>query len=124
MVIEVLVSILIFSVGVMALIGLQARMTSAQTSAKMRADAAYLASEVVGVMWGDIRNIAQFNGVACDSHPRCLDWKNKVSDSLPAGTGNVAIDTTTNKVTVSVTWTQNNTEQHTYSTSTFITSAE
>ncbi len=124
MLIEVLVSILIFSVGVMALIGLQARMTEAQTSAKIRADAAYLTSEIVGVMWGDIKNLSQFNGVACDNHPRCKDWKTKVSETMPAGTGSIAINATTNLVTISVTWKQHNTEQHSYSTSTFISSAE
>lgn len=73
MLIEVLVSILIFSIGVLALVGLQARMTAAQSDAKYRADASYLANEVVGTMWGDLSHVANYNGTACTSNTRCSD---------------------------------------------------
>jgi type IV pilus assembly protein PilV len=49
--IEVLVALLIFMLGVLGLVGLQASMTRAQTDSKVRADAAYLASELNGRMW-------------------------------------------------------------------------
>ena len=60
--IEVLVSAVIFAIGVLALIGLQGRMNKAQAEARDRADAAYLASELQARMWGDLRNLAEYNG--------------------------------------------------------------
>lgn len=122
--IEVLVSILIFSVGVLALIGLQAKMTTAQTSAKFRADAGYLANEVVGIMWGDVSNLTRYNGVACASYARCDDWQDKVAASLPGGAGAVAINATTRVITVTVSWTQASEGQHTFTTTTNIAAAE
>ena len=48
--IEALVGLLIFSFGVLGLIGLQATMSKAQTGAKFRADASNLTAELLGVM--------------------------------------------------------------------------
>mgnify|MGYP000471049646 CR=1 FL=1 len=51
--IEALVGILIFTTGILGVVGLQAAMTRAQGSAKARADAAILSSELIGLMWAD-----------------------------------------------------------------------
>ncbi len=123
MLIEVLVSILIFSIGVLALVGLQARMTASQSDAKYRADAGYLANEVVGMMWSDLAHVANYNGTACTSNTRCSDWQSKVSNTLPNGTGAIVIDATTQMVTITVTWQHGSDGQHTYSTRTRLSSA-
>jgi type IV pilus assembly protein PilV len=115
MLIEVLVSFLIFSVGVLALVGLQARMGRAQTAAKARADASYLANELVGVMWSDMSHLSSYS--ACASYARCLDWQNKVAASLPAGTGTVvSVDAATGAVSIQIQWRQGSDDTHTYTT--------
>jgi len=123
MLIEVLVSILIFSVGVLALVGLQARMTEAQSESKYRADASYLASEVVGLMWSDVANINQYNGLSCAGHPRCNDWLDKVTATLPNASGAITIDATTQMVTITVTWQRAGDSQRSFSTRTRISAA-
>ena len=123
MLIEVLVSILIFSIGVLALVGLQARMTAAQSDAKYRADASYLANEVVGTMWGDLSHVANYNGTACTSNTRCSDWQSKVSNTLPNGVGSIVVDATTQMVTITVTWQHGSDDQHSYTTRTRLSAA-
>lgn len=49
--IEVLVSVLIFSVGLLGIVGMQAAAAKASTNAKYRSDAALLANEIIGKMW-------------------------------------------------------------------------
>lgn len=119
--IEVLVAMLIFMLGVLGLIGLQSSMTRAQTESKVRADAAYLASELTGRMWADLNNLAGYNGSGCASQARCQEWRNKVASSLPSGGGSVAYDTGTGNVTITVTWTMPNGDSHKYVTSTTVT---
>lgn len=120
---EVLISILIFSIGVLALVGLQARMTSAQSESKYRADASYLANEVVGLMWSDLANRANYNALSCASHPRCNDWLEKVSSTLPNGNGAISIDATSQEVTITVTWEHGGEGQRTFTTRTRLNEA-
>ncbi len=114
MLIEVLVSFLIFSVGVLALVGLQARMGRAQTAAKARADASYLANELVGVMWSDMKNLSSYSD--CAKYARCLDWQNKVAQSLPAATTTVTVTASTGEVSIRIQWRQGSDDTHTYAT--------
>jgi len=127
MLIEVLVSILIFSIGVLALVGLQAKMTRAQTASKVRADAAFLADELVGVMWSDLKNVAlgQYDQNTCANYPRCQDWQAKVSQSLPSGNGSVQkVGTSAGAVQITITWKQGSDDTHTFSTTTNVMSSK
>lgn len=118
--IEALMAILIFSVGVLGLVGLQASMTRAQTAAKFRSDAANLASEAIGLMWVDKGNLARYASATCDGHRPCLDWKNKVASALPGGTTLVTTNVSDGAVSVTLTWTVPNEGSHSYATSTAI----
>lgn len=120
---EVLVSILIFSVGVLALVGLQARMTEAQSESKYRADASYLANEAVGLMWSDMANRSNYNGLTCASHARCNDWLEKVGSTLPNGSGSIVIDAATQMVTVTVNWEHGGAGSRSFSTRTRLSDA-
>jgi type IV pilus assembly protein PilV len=51
MLIEVLIAILIFSVGILGIVGLQASAVNASSDAKYRSEAALLANELIGKMW-------------------------------------------------------------------------
>lgn len=121
--IEVLVALLVFMLGVLGLVGLQGSLTRAQTESKFRADAAYLASEAIGRMWSDLTNVASYDGGGCASVARCKEWQDKVSTALPRGSGAVALDAASGDATVTVSWTSPDGETHRYITSTTVTKA-
>lgn len=82
--IEALVGIMIFSIGVLGLVGLQAAMVKAQTQANFRAEAAQLAQDLVGRMWLDTDNLDAYHDAgACAGVALCKDWLARVSSRLP-----------------------------------------
>jgi len=104
MLLEVLIGVLLFSFGVLGLVGLQAAMSRAATVSKIRVEASYLATELVGVMWGDINNLASYKTANCSGNTRCKEWSDKVARVLPSGVGSVEV-TGVNDVTITITWT-------------------
>ncbi len=56
--VEVLVAVLLFSIGILAVVGMQAFSVRAVTDAKYRADASFLANQAIGRLWGDPTNLA------------------------------------------------------------------
>jgi type IV pilus assembly protein PilV len=121
--IEVLVALLIFMLGVLGLVGLQTSMTRAQTEAKVRADAVNLANDLIGRMWTDLNNLSAYNASGCASQTRCREWQDKVAAALPVGQGAVAFDATSGNVTVTISWTTPSGESHKYVTSTTVSKA-
>lgn len=117
---EVLIALLIFMLGILGMVGMQATMARAQTDSKARADAAYLATELIGRMWGDLTNMASYNGSGCASQTRCKEWQDKVGQTLPRGTGAVTVASGTGDVQVTIGWTMPNGETRQYVTSTTI----
>jgi type IV pilus assembly protein PilV len=118
--IEALVGILLFCIAILGLVGLQAAMTRAQSDAKYRADAAYLANEVVGAIWTDKANIGNYAtapGAVCTS-VRCATWVNKVTSALPAGAATIAVTPATGAIDLTVTWAPPNQGTHNYVVST------
>ena len=111
MLLEALIGILIFSVGILALIGMQATAMRATIDAKYRSEASFLANEVLGQMWvSDKANLAAFATspgapATCPGAPVC-PWITRVGQLLPNANGANApeIAVATNEVTVTVTW--------------------
>lgn len=94
---EALIAILIFSLGVLALVGLQASMLQNTSSAKYRADASYLAQQKIGFMWADPANAG--SQVAANEN---------MSAILPSGLRTVsqtATQAAAGQFTVTVGWT-------------------
>jgi len=120
---EILVALLIFMVGVLGLVGLETAMTRAQTETKLRADAAALANELIGRMWTDLDNLNAYNGAACASQVRCAEWVSKVAQALPGGNGTVAFDAATGNVAVVIDWTLPGGQAHRYETHTTVAKA-
>ena len=58
---EALVGILIFSIGILALMGLQAQSIRNTVEAKYRNEAAYLANQIIGQMWVDRANLSTYD---------------------------------------------------------------
>lgn len=103
--IEAMVAILIFAFGVLGLVGLQVAMTKAQGTAKFRADAAFLGSQVIGTMWVDRSHLANYTTANCASYTPCSEWIAKVASTLPAGTADLSYTASSGAVAVTLTWT-------------------
>ena len=116
---EVLVALLIFTIGVLGLAGLQATMTRAQTLAQMRADAGHLANEAIGRMWSDVTNVGLYDAGNCAAQARCLEWQKKVAQVLPGGQGSITVEAS-GQVSVIVVWTLPGGDAHRYVSQTAI----
>lgn len=115
--IEALIGILIFAFGVLGLMGLQAAMTKAQTSSKIRADAANLASDLMGLIQTDNPgNINSYATASCSGNSRCSDWKAKLAATLPRGAATITV-TNSSKVDITITWRQGSEAAGKYQTS-------
>jgi type IV pilus assembly protein PilV len=92
--IEAMIAILIFSLGILAVVGLQATMIKATADAKYRSEASYIAQVRLGQMWADPDNLASF-----------LETDTDISSLLPGGKRTVT-QPATGQYTVTVTWLQ------------------
>ncbi len=119
--IEALLAILIFSLGILALVGLQAAAVKQSADAKYRTEAALLANEVIGQMWVSDRTTAvlqgNFNSPGGGDYQ---NWRDRVGGILPGVAANsptIAIDAN-GIVTVTIFWTAPNepagTQAHQY----------
>ena len=104
---EALVGILIFSIGILALMGLQAQSIRNTVEAKYRNEAAYLANQIIGQMWVDRANLADYDTTAGASQ-QMINWRTQVASVLPsvvpAGANSPEIEVVGNQVTVRVFW--------------------
>lgn len=98
--IEALVAILIFSIGILAVAGLQASMLKNTSDAKFRADASYIAQRRIGEIWSHPGDAAYLGG------PTSLN-------ELP--NGKISVSQSGVIYTVTVEWTQpgQSTHKHT-----------
>jgi type IV pilus assembly protein PilV len=113
-ILEALIALLIFSMGILALVGLQAAMVKNTSDNKYRADASFLAQERMGRMWADPTNLANY---ACSnvSANACGD----ISKLLPNGTRTVTV-ASRGLVTVNVAWRLPGGDAHNFTTSAYI----
>lgn len=110
MLIEALIGILIFSIGVLAMIGMQATAMRATIDAKYRSEASFLANEIIGAMWVDRTNLNGYitspgSPAACPGAAPC-GWLTRVQNTLPQATGANAptIAVAGQQATVTVRW--------------------
>lgn len=104
--IEALIGILIFSVGILALIGMQAVAVKNTIEAQYRTEAGFLANEIIGQIWVSNASPAAFaTATACTAAP-CSTWVTKVQGMMPGSTGALAptIVVAGSQVTVTVFW--------------------
>jgi type IV pilus assembly protein PilV len=89
MLIEALIAILIFSIGVLGVVGLQATAVQQSSDARYRAQAAELAQQLLGQMWTGDRTAAalqtQYNCTPPCTSPGAgyTTWYSQVSAALP-----------------------------------------
>ena len=100
MLIEALMGILLFSIGVLGLIAMHGASVAEVTAARERAQASYFANQLIGQMWSDDRtNLAQYahfgTGAGCNftgaatGYQNAINWLNALratGSGLPGGT--------------------------------------
>jgi type IV pilus assembly protein PilV len=101
---ESLIAILIFSLGVLGIVGLQAAMIKNTTDAKFRSEASYIAQQTIGQMWADPLTL-----------PADLDAVVDISSQLPNGT-RLITQPVLGQFVVTVTWQQPGQDQHNFTT--------
>ena len=89
MLLEALIAILIFSIGILAVVGLQAVSIRNVTDAKHRTEAAFLANNLLSQMWTDAGNIAFYAYPGSGVVPSRLGgqpggWVEQINARLPA----------------------------------------
>jgi len=80
---EGLIGILLFSIGILAVVALQGSATKAVTQAKVRSDAGFLADELIGEIWANRNNAATFVYPVATPPAAVGAWVNQVKGSLP-----------------------------------------
>jgi len=100
---ESLIAILIFSMGILALAGLQSVMVKNTSDAKYRAEATFIAQQRLGMIWVGT-SLADY-----------IETDTDISATLPSGKRSVAVSPE-RVVTVTVTWQVPGESVHTYST--------
>lgn len=108
---EAMIGILIFSVGILALVGMQALAIKHMSDAKYRSDAAFFANEIIAQMWVNRTSLGSYGFSGSGTPPAAIEpWVANIMDpklGLPGVTAaanlpivNVAGTT----VTVTVRW--------------------
>jgi type IV pilus assembly protein PilV len=83
MLIEALIGILIFSIGILALIGMQGTAIKNTTDARYRSEAAFLANQVIGQMWVDFPSLALYDHDDTTNYGPRNNWRTTVQTRLP-----------------------------------------
>lgn len=111
MLLEAFIAILIFSMGILAIVGMQASAIKNSADAKYRSEASLLASELLGKMWVSDRTPAtlqaNFQGGGGVDGSGYTPWYSSVQAILPQSstyTPTVSVDPTTGLVTITLRW--------------------
>ncbi|MBI3068447.1 MAG: hypothetical protein HY323_09740 [Betaproteobacteria bacterium] len=104
---EALLGILIFSMGILALVGMQTIALAQVADAKYRTDAAFLANQVIGQMWVNRTNLATYAYGGGGGPPAVIaKWVEEVEDTLPGVTAanHPTIVVAGTQVTITIFW--------------------
>ncbi len=127
-ILEAMIAILIFSIGILGLVGMQATAVSNVSDAKYRADAAFFANQIIGQMWAS-RVVAGASYVPdptyawpnAGANTTVIAWASGVAGFLPQGNATVTIDPVgQQKVTVTIGWVPPKAVPHSHVTVTYI----
>jgi type IV pilus assembly protein PilV len=128
MLLEALIALLIFAIGILAIVGMQATAIQDLSESKYRTDAAFLANQVVADMWVNSRQLAAYQYGGSGAVPALIQpWVNTVQARLPGSNvhGPIIRLGANNTVTVTVRWQQardggGSTPPHSYTTVAYI----
>ena len=118
-ILEAMIAILIFSIGILAMVGMQATSINTVADSKYRADAGFYADQIIGVMWANRTSATNASGVTVyapdpafvcnpcspsNGNAATQAWSGAsgVAGALPSSTSAIAVSGT--QVTVTLTW--------------------
>ncbi len=103
---ESLLGILLFSVGILAVVGMQTMAVRNVAESKYRMDASFLANQIIGEMWVNRTSLASYAYAGGGTPPAvAATWVTRVGNTLPGTAANQpTIDVSGNTVTVTVYW--------------------
>jgi type IV pilus assembly protein PilV len=111
MLLEAFIAILIFSMGILAIVGMQASAVKSSTDAKYRSEASLFANQLIGQMWVGNRTPAtlqaNFQGGTGTDGAAYTAWYSEVQATLPGSGANpptVVVNPANGLVTVTVQW--------------------
>lgn len=113
---DALIAILIFAIGILGIVKLQSNAVGFASDAKFRSDAAMLADQAIGRMWASDQTTLStaYVGSAGSGGAGYNAWNTLVSGALPSGVGTIVVDAAT-VATVTVAWANPSDGQaHTY----------
>ena len=91
---EAMITVLIFSIGMLGTVGLEAAKIKDTSDAKYRLDSSFIAQQRVGEMWADPNNLVSY-----------VESNTDISSQIPAGTRTTTLPAA-GQVRVVVTWQQ------------------
>ena len=119
--VEAMVSILIFSIGIIGIIALQAVSVTNSSEGKYRSDASFLADALIGQMWADNRRSdilqANFQGGEGTDGIKYTAWMGDVAAQLPSAAGTVRVTPQSSNqsvVLITLSWTMPDGTSHNY----------
>ncbi len=108
MLLEVLIALLIFAVGVLGLVGMQAMAIKLTAESKYRAEAASYAEELISKMWAD--DLTSLSTQYASGSSKFNAWKSRVQGagglpgSATAGNEPTVVFGANNQVTITIRW--------------------
>lgn len=130
---EAMVAVVIFSFGILAMISMQTAAVRSTSDAKYRADASFLAAQIVGQMWAasgatldDFSNGVAVTAANASSCPTggatataavATAWLGAVAEALPGADANrqqISVDPATGLLSVRVCWLDRSATDGTY----------
>jgi type IV pilus assembly protein PilV len=106
MLLEALIALLIFSVGILAIVGMQATAFQDMGESKYRTDASFLANQVIADMWST-STTSTITSTTAGAPPSPSNWVATVKRLPGVGlTPHIERDPATNAMTVTVSWQQ------------------
>ena len=107
MLLEAIIAILIFSFGILAVVGMQARAVQDMGQAKYRSDASFLANQLVADIWTNAKNVADYKWTSGAPPTAVSTWADQVYASLPGAQDHqptVEYDAASQEVIVTLYW--------------------
>jgi len=105
---EVLISIVVLSVGLLGYAGLQTLSMKNNTSSFQRSQATMLTYDIMDRMRANRPNLGSYNVAigTLGTYPDLISWKNNVAAALPDGDAAIAVDLAGN-ATITIQWDDN-----------------
>jgi len=105
--IEIMVAMTIFSIGVLGLLGMYGNTLTNYSDAKYRTDAAMLADALISEVWVNRANVASYAYGGTGTNSTLQPWLTEVAGTLPKGSATVTVNGTATAgatVTVALSW--------------------